>query len=575
MVCENILTSHSCNDHTKPSYDLVQYILSPFKARLEQIRFCTSQSSDMRLASVMAGNMLKPYLQPENLVYGTNEISIESWFKADDIVRNLDQLQPGNMRLVLVSTEFKDLATEEEKWYGTKWGARKISPDDMARYAAAAVLPLDQLPPEPKLPPPNQFITKKDFQSGLLGPQRGWQAQALGAADEKQEKRRPLPRALQTGEREIWLAPGQDKWAEPRCKIEMRIRPNNVFADAASGEKTDLFLESAQRAGACLLDQFSNAAMSCSASQTRDSLTLSVTGFKDVLLAMVMEFLPAWRHHQPTEADFDTIKEDFLQQIQSARFNNPSSHSNRHLDLLTSEHGFSLEQEEAALQATTFDDLREWGARIFNTAHFQFLISGDVTEAEAMELWPVCQEKLELSWRHGEEPPRRRARLPTPGRINLFKRVMVDPKSENSYVNAIMFFAASRQAKHIAAPTLLVQILQTKAFDRLRTENGLGYVAGMCLEVGPQQSVVRVYVECPKHTCLEAAEFMVEFIKEAPGMVEQLSPEELEKYREACIKTSDKKIQTLDDYHAWAWESLYKALPFLMLILPQLFEKRS
>ena len=49
---------------------------------------------------------------------------------------------------------------------------------------------------------------------------------------------------------------------------------------------------------------------------------------------------------------------------------------------------------------------------------------------------------------------------------------------------------------------------------------------------------------------------MLEFIREAPGMVEQLSSEELEKYTEACVKTADKKILTLGDYQSWAWESI-------------------
>jgi hypothetical protein len=39
MVCENILTSHSCNDHTKPSYDQVQYILSSIQIQLRNEDF--------------------------------------------------------------------------------------------------------------------------------------------------------------------------------------------------------------------------------------------------------------------------------------------------------------------------------------------------------------------------------------------------------------------------------------------------------------------------------------------------------------------------------------------------------
>ncbi|KAL8298040.1 hypothetical protein RB597_007008 [Gaeumannomyces tritici] len=441
--------------------------------RLDHIHFCTSHTSDFSLAQTVADNMLRPYLRPENLVYGSNEISIGSMFNAEDIVKTLGFLRPENMRLMLLSKEVKYLAVQEEKWYGTKWGARKISAGDMAKYTAAANLPLDQLPSELTLPPPNPLITQKDFEGEMLGLQRGRQAQAPGTADEE-EKRRPPPKALQTGKSDIWFAPGEKPWAEPRIKINMRIRPNNVFTDAECAEKTGLFLESALRATAPLSDRFGKAGMSYSAGHMEDSLILSVTGFKDVIQPMLMELLPALRHHQPTEADFNAIKEDYLQRYQSARYNDSMVQNNDHLDLLTSEHGFTLEQGEAALKAITFEDVRKWGTAIFNTAQFQFFISGDITEAEAKELWPICQEQLALSWRHGEEPPRIRARLPPSGRISLFKRSTVDPRNKNSSVNAVIFFAPSRRAQYIAAPTLLVQILKAKAFDKLRTEQALG-----------------------------------------------------------------------------------------------------
>jgi secreted Zn-dependent insulinase-like peptidase len=88
---------------------------------------------------------------------------------------------------------------------------------------------------------------------------------------------------------------------------------------------------------------------------------------------------------------------------------------------------------------------------------------------------------------------------------------MDDPENKNSHVDAVLFFADSRQAKHIAAPTLLVQILKEKAFDKLRTKDGVGYVAGIDLELGPQQSAVKVYVESSQYSCLEAARIMLDF----------------------------------------------------------------
>lgn len=522
--------------------------------RLRQIRFCASQMSDFTLAETVAYNMRHSHLQPENLLYGSNEIRIGSGFNNDDIIRNLGFLRPENMILAILSPKCKSIATEEEKWFGTKWGTRKIPDDDMKRYITAADLHLDQLPSEPRLPPPNPFITRRDFQSEILEPPLGLKTRGT-AEEEGKEKRRPPPTALQTGQNDIWFAPGEGKWKEPRIKIDMCIRPNNVFTDAESAEKTDIFMESIRHGHATLFHLLEESGMRFSADQIRDSLVISATLFKDMFSVLPTKLLSALRDHQPAEADFDAIKEDFLQRYQRDRLENPSSHSRRHLNLLISEYDYSPEQAIAALRTITFDDMREWGTKIFNTAQFQFLICGDVTESAAAEWWSTCQKELKLDWRPYEDLSRPRARRPRSGRISLFKRVMVDPENANSHVKGVMFFAASRQAKHIAAPMLLVQVLRQRASEELRNEHGF-YAAGVQLETGPQQSAISIHVECSDCSCIEATEFMLKFIKEAARTVELLSPEELEEHRAACINSSDKKIQTLDEYHSWAWQSI-------------------
>ncbi len=129
---------------------------------------------------------------------------------------------------------------------------------------------------------------------------------------------------------------------------------------------------------------------------------------------------------------------------------------------------------------------------------------------------------------------------------------MVDPGNENSHINAVIFLGASRRPEHIAAPILLNQILKRTAFDALRTEHGIGYSVGMCCDVLPQQVALRVYAQSSTHSCLEAAQIMLDFMEQTPGIVEKFRPEELEEHRQACIKSIDRTVKTLDDYQAWA-----------------------
>ncbi|TAQ87399.1 hypothetical protein B7494_g4276 [Chlorociboria aeruginascens] len=277
-------------------------------------------------------------------------------------------------------------------------------------------------------------------------------------------------------------------------------------------------MESAQLAGMVLFDKFKKAGMSCGTSTRRDALDMVITGFKDMLWPMVDKYFQVFWHHEPTEAEFDTIKEKSLQRYRNARLQNLSSHSSRQLELLTSEQAFSLEQLEAVLQAVMFDNIQGWGTKIFNTALFQFLISGDITKMGAKNLWSSCHDRLDLRWQTGHKALWRRARQPLSGRIHLCKQVVFDPKNENSHA---------------------------RAFDTLCTQHGLGYVMGMANKNRPQQSTLSLHVECPKHSCLEAAQIMLDFIKETLYMVEQLNLEELEEYQQACIKNIDTKIKTL------------------------------
>lgn len=89
------------------------------QTKLEHIQLYIKQIFNMSLASKIVDSMLKPYLKPKSLIYGSNEISVRSWYNANNIVKNLQLLQLENMRLILLLDKFKPLITKRENWYKT------------------------------------------------------------------------------------------------------------------------------------------------------------------------------------------------------------------------------------------------------------------------------------------------------------------------------------------------------------------------------------------------------------------------------------------------------------------------
>ncbi|KAH8748235.1 Metalloenzyme, LuxS/M16 peptidase-like protein [Diaporthe sp. PMI_573] len=188
--------------------------LAEERARMKQKRFCTHGVPDLRHAMNIGQNMLLPHLKAENFVYGDRETRAADWFDAELIKANASLLRPKNMRLTFQSQKALAQAPagqpmHEEKWTKTQWWSRKILPDHMDLYCQPFTVPADQLPPTLHPPAPNRFLTKRDFESEMLGRLPGEPAQQAQGPPVQGTK---PPRALRLDDQvELWYYKAQVK----------------------------------------------------------------------------------------------------------------------------------------------------------------------------------------------------------------------------------------------------------------------------------------------------------------------------------------------------------------------------
>ncbi len=89
---------------------------------------------DFPIEEVLTGNYITDQWKPEHI---------------DDL---LQKLIPSNVRVTIIAQKFKDLATETEKWYGTKYKMEDIPSDTIKQWEDVKV------PTCLALPAKNEFI---------------------------------------------------------------------------------------------------------------------------------------------------------------------------------------------------------------------------------------------------------------------------------------------------------------------------------------------------------------------------------------------------------------------------------
>lgn len=326
---------------------------------------------------------------------------------------------------------------------------------------------------------------------------------------------------------EIWLQ-GSDVYREqPKGFTQIYLNTASREAGPASVVLQSLWTDLYNLRQATLFTEASIAGMNASVSGSH-GLKLNFSGFTDKQDELVAKALAALRF-TPTEDELAQAIDRFKRGLENSKRSFPVRQLRPALNRLTMSGNYSEQALLDALQGLTVASFSNYVNDELTKAYVRAYLFGNYSADTAGNLAAVINEALPN--RSGEEYIRPAMYAPQPG-----KSVVLQQDLPVEDLGMIYLFAAPEASvENIARGEVLGAHLANRAFNRLRTEEQLGYAAGGLATLVGDHPFLGFYIQTPVKAPVAMLERFEAFKQEYQANLAELTAEEFERIKAGVL----------------------------------------
>ncbi|XP_076044547.1 insulin degrading metalloproteinase isoform X2 [Oratosquilla oratoria] len=453
-------------------------------------------------------------------------------FKAELINMVLDYLTPDNIRVAVVGKTLEDKVTEVEKWYGTRYKLEPIAEETLEQWKNAGLN--DQL----QLPPKNEFVpTHFD----LL---------------KHEEKASEVPELLSDSSLSRVWHKQDDEFKLPKAVIYVEFFSPLAYLDPYHTNLLQMFVQLFRDA----LTEYAYAAelagLTYSLSNSKYGLTLNIKGYSDKQIVLLEKIIDRMTTFKVDPKRFDILKDAYVRALKNFNADQPHQHVVYYTSLLLAEHGWTKEELLQATEDLSVEGMEGFIPRFLTNLHLEFLIHGNVTKEQALDLATLVEEKLTSV---SSTKPLLPSQLRREREFQLDDGCSYIYQAENSVHRSSAvetYFQCGMQGTHQnMLLELLCQIFAEPAFDELRTKEQLGYIVWSGVRRANGTQGLRIIIQGDKSP--EYLDSRIEtFLHKMGGKLEEMSEEDFIKHREALAARRLERPKRLSHLTGRWWQEI-------------------
>ena len=421
-----------------------------------QFRFLSDRPPSDTVASLVDAMHHYP---PHRTLSGPHKLFVDQ-HPHNHIQEILKCLTPSN---VLILLTYKEAETNQtDPWYGTPY--REVPVDDTIRRAWES--PPPELAQRLRLPDPNDMLPTNFDLVSITEP----------------FVNDPLPRCiLDTDTCRLWYKP-DTVFSQPKVNVLVVLRTPAAYADSPlASVLAALWVECVQEHAKDFSYAASMAGLHCEFSNSRAGLEIHLSGYSHKVSTLLERILVAVETFPAavTEDVFERVVEKARNQFAAFLVAQPYQHAIYAADLCLEDSKWGWPERRSALDEATRDDLLYFASRVLERLAIEALVHGNLTGRQALD--DVVQrlvkrwEPLPLLHR----PAVRVAQLQHKCAVHRF-RGWNETDSNSCVLNVYQVGAVD--VIDNAKLSLLQHLLREPAFNRLRTEEQLGYIVHTALK---------------------------------------------------------------------------------------------
>ena len=430
-------------------------------------------------------------------------------FNEELISKYLNLLSPENCNIFLQSPSIKEECTYIEQWYKTKFTKEKFSLSQEEIENCECSHPLGY-------PPENTFIPSS---LDLL----------------------PVPNEIQKYPNKIFSSKRCNLWykqdttyklpkAYVRCKISLAKNTcgNNRIMNDALCSVMNSIVKNELRETSYMATQ---ASVDFSLSMGYNSIILQSYGFNKSMHNVIKTLLTEFKKitFDDKEKIFSLLLEKLKQDSANYYLSNGYIVCVTYTDLIMQTPSFTnLERLKFLMKnKITIDDLVKYAKECIDNAKFEWVIEGNLSKEEAIDIVSVCNELFNIDTANEKETDIEIMRS-----INIQSKTNFiytfdhpNPKEINSSICSF-YQCGHLDDKERMILEVLQQFLKTKFFDELRTKQGIGYVVVQSLREYKTNMGIAFLVQSNTKEPEYISQKIREFVRESLKKVSEISEEE-------------------------------------------------
>lgn len=362
------------------------------------------------------------------------------------------------------------------------------------------------------------------------------------------EQHSATPRALtQTETRQVWYYPEHD-FQLPKTQLIVQLLQQPVQSSAKQRVLAQLYARSVNEALNTFSYPASLAGLNYRLTATNRGLDLALGGYQDKLPVLLEQILQEMHNVSLDAEQFERYRASLQRSLENQLKNKPYERALTELNLWLYEPSFSEQQLLAELNSLSLDEVKHYAQSFAQQVSTQMLIHGTVNEQQAQQLAQLVEQYYP-------------ARQPAP-KLPLVKQAEAGKQQLNlNLSHADKAFVLYMQGpdnsdQQRARFALLGQILSAPYYNRLRTEEQLGYV--VFATQYPQQTVpgLAFIVQAPQATPEHILQSSTQFFQDFRDTLAQMSAAEFDNYKQGLITRLTEQPKNMSEKFAHFWRDI-------------------
>ncbi|WP_414636867.1 pitrilysin [Acerihabitans sp.] len=325
---------------------------------------------------------------------------------------------------------------------------------------------------------------------------------------------------------------------EPRADITLNFRNPAIMATARNQVLYSLNDYIASQDLAELSNQAYVGGISFSTYEN-DGLTIKASGYTQRLSQLVLSLVERYATYTPTVDQLLQAKSWYREQLDGTEKEKPYAQAMIPAKVLSALPYVERDERRALIDGMTVRDLEDYRETLFKPTALDMLVVGNMTPQQATDL--SAQLKKQIGWTGTQWRRADKVSIVRPQLAVIQKR----GGSSDAALSAVYVPAGYDRVQGMANSYMIAQIVESWFYQRLRTQEQLGYAIFMVPVFVGDQGGIGFVLQSGTHQPAYLFQRYQAFFPEAEQRLRAMAPEDFEQYKQGIISQLLQQPQTL------------------------------